>query len=191
MADTHYYPFRLTDTVLTDSDFGFGSGVFGGWISDLENGVNGAVVVYKWTQAYHTDTVKAGETTAQNVNTHLLDLVVSVTTKIDLDVIVFDTVDLVDATIQNFDLYNTDTIKAGEMVTQDISYTDLAEIADSTEQEFETNQSESLTVWEYDQNYLDKANPTASGTSETKPTASGTSETKPTASGTGIKDVDD
>jgi hypothetical protein len=39
--------------------------------------------------------------------------------------------------------------------------------------------SESLGVWEYDQNYLDKANPTASGTSETKPTASGTSETKP------------
>lgn len=183
MADTTYYPFRLTATVLTDSDFGFGSGVFGGWISDLEDGIKGAAVVYQWTQAHHTDTVKAGETTEQDANTNHFDSVVSVsdTTKTDLDVIVFDTVDSVDATIQNFDLYNTDTIKAGEIVTQGMSYTDLAEIADSTEQEFEAKPNESLGVWEYDQNYLDKANPTASGTSETKPRASGT----------GIKDVDD
>jgi len=138
MADTTYYPFRLTETVLTDSDFGFGSGVFGGWISDLENGVNGAVVVYKWTQAYHTDTVNPGES-----------------------------------------------------MKHEFDYSESIEVEDSTKQEFEAKPNESLTVWEYDQNYLDKANPTASGTSETKPTASGTSETKPRASGIGIKDVDD
>jgi hypothetical protein len=56
MADTTYYPFRLTETVLTDSDFGLGR-VFWWMDKRFENGVNGAVVVYKWTQAYHTDTL--------------------------------------------------------------------------------------------------------------------------------------
>jgi len=167
MADTTYYPFRLTETVLTDSDFGFGSGVFGGWISDLENGVNGAVVVYKWTQAYHTDTVNPGES-----------------------------------------------------MKHEFDYSESIEVEDSTKQEFEAKPNESLTVWEYDQNYLDRLGNTLPflltsvvltdsdygfgcgsfggyypttivGTSETKPTASGTSETKPRASGIGIKDVDD
>lgn len=180
MADTTYYPFRLTETVLTDSDFGFGSGVFGGWISDLENGVNGAVVVYKWTQAYHTDTVKAGEMVTQDISyTELVEITDS--TIQEFEAKPNEEIKVSDSTKQEFTSNPTDTVNPGESMKHEFDYSESIEVEDSTKQEFEAKPNESLGVWEYDQNYLDKANPTASGTSETKPRASGI----------GIKDVDD
>ena len=190
MADTTYYPFRLTETVLTDSDFGFGSGVFGGWISDLENGVNGAVVVYKWTQAYHTDTVNPGESMKHEFD-YSESIEVEDSTKQEFEAKQSEEIKVSDSTKQEFTSNPTDTVNPGESMKHEFDYSESIEVEDSTKQEFEAKPNESLGVWEYDQNYLDKANPTASGTSETKPTASGTSETKPRASGIGIKDVDD
>jgi hypothetical protein len=68
MADTTYYPFRLTETVLTDSDFGFGSGVFGGLDMRFRKCVSTVLLLYINGRKHKQLLLLVNETTAQCIN---------------------------------------------------------------------------------------------------------------------------
>ena len=192
MSDERYYPFRLTATVLTDSDFGFGSGVFGGWASELEENLNGTDSSQQGIASYPIDVADIDEETEQDFEVNWSESVnVSSLTEKLFTSMVSDEISLSDIINFLINVFLSDTVSLSDSTLQEIGFSDSIETYDVIQQEFENHYTDQVYVWEYDQNYLDKAKPTASGSFETKPTASGSFETKPTASGFGIKDVED